>query len=153
MDRSHRVDIGGLLAGNRQLMVVSDRVPIEPFEGVVFPEPAQVELELRKADRMLSVEGSVDALVHGPCDGCLEDVDMQMHVDVEERLDPLVGREADPLGESNVLTGERLDVADLAQQMLLSALPMGLRCKEDCRGLCGVCGANRNTGECSCDRA
>lgn len=133
-------------------MAVTDEVPIEPFEGVVFPEPARVHLELREADRMLAVQGSVDARVHGPCDACLEDVDLRVHVDVDERLDPSRGRDEEPFGESNVLTGERLDVADLAQQMVLSVLPMGLRCKEDCRGLCGVCGANRNTGECSCER-
>ena len=105
MDRSHKVDISGLLAGSRQLMVVADEVPIEPFEGVVFPEPVRVKLELRQADRMLVVEGSVDARVHGQCDACLEDVDLQIHVDVDERLDPAHGRDVDPFGESNVLTG------------------------------------------------
>ncbi|MBV9263903.1 MAG: DUF177 domain-containing protein [Candidatus Eremiobacteraeota bacterium] len=152
MDRSHKVDISGLMAGSRQLMLLSDDVPIEPFEGIAFPEPAKVELELRQADRMLVVTGTVDARVHGQCDACLEDVDRSLHVDVDERLDPSHGRDVDPFGESNVLTGERLDVADLAQQSLLSALPMGLRCSEGCRGLCPVCGANRNTGECTCER-
>jgi uncharacterized protein len=153
MDRSHRIDISGLLAGSRQLMTVADDVSLEPFEGVLFPEPAHVELELRQADRMLAVEGTVDAHVHGQCDACLGDVDLQVHVDVEERLDPAHGRDVDPFGESNVLSGERLDVADLAQQSVLSALPMGLRCSSDCRGLCPVCGANRNAGECSCEPA
>jgi DUF177 domain-containing protein len=153
MDRSHKVDISGLLAGSRQLMVINDEVPIEPFEGLDFPDRLRVELELRQADRMLVVEGSVDGRVHGQCDGCLEDVNLQLHVDVDERLDPAHGRDVDPFGESNVLTGERLDVADLAQQSVLSALPMGLRCSPECRGLCPVCGANRNTGECSCQSA
>ena len=61
MDRSHRVDISGLLSGGRQLMVIDDEVPIEPFEGIAFPEPARVALELRQADRMLAIEGTVDA--------------------------------------------------------------------------------------------
>lgn len=153
MDRSHKVDISGLLAGSRQLMVVNDEVPLEPFEGLEFPEPVRAELELRQADRMLVVEGNVDARLHGQCDGCLEGVDIRVHVDVDERLDPAHGRDVDPFGESNVLTGDRLDVADLAQQSVLSALPMGLRCSPGCRGLCPVCGANRNTGECSCQSA
>jgi uncharacterized protein len=152
MDRSHKVDISGLLAGSRQRMEIADEVPIAPFEGIAFPEPARVQLELRHADRMLAVVGSVDARAHGPCDACLEEVDLPVHVDLDERLDPAYGREVDPFGESNVLTGERLDVADLAQQSLLSALPMGLRCRPECLGLCPICGANRNTGECSCDR-
>jgi uncharacterized protein len=151
MDRSHRVDISGLLSGSRQVMLMAEEVPIEPFEGIVFPDPVRVRLELRQADGMLAVEGSVDARAHGQCDACLEDVDMQVHVDVDERLDPTRGRDSEPFGESNVLTGERLDVADLAQQSLVSALPMGLRCRQDCRGLCAVCGANRNADECACE--
>lgn len=153
MDRSHKVDISGLLAGSRQLMVVEDEVRIEPFEGVVFPEPVRVNLELRQADRMLAVEGTVDARVHGQCDACLEDVDLKVHVELDERLDPAHGRDVEPYGESNVLTGERLDVADLAQQSVLSVLPMGLRCSAECRGLCPACGSNRNTGECTCQSA
>jgi uncharacterized protein len=134
-------------------MVVTDQVPIAPFEGVTFPEPARIALELRQADRMLVVEGSIDTRLRGPCDACLEDVDRTLHVDVDERLDPSHGREVEPFGESNVLTGERLDLADLAQQSILSAMPMGLRCSPECRGLCPACGANRNAGECSCDDA
>ena len=133
-------------------MVVADEVRLAPFEGIDFPEPVRVQLELRQQDRMLVVEGSVDGRVHGQCDACLEDVNLVLHVDVDERLDPTHGREVDPFGESNVLTGERLDVADLAQQSVLSALPMGLRCGPECKGLCVRCGSNRNAGECSCDR-
>ncbi|MEO6834615.1 MAG: DUF177 domain-containing protein [Candidatus Tumulicola sp.] len=151
MVRSHTVDIGGLLAGGRQLMLLDDEVPIEVFEGIAFPERARVHLELRYADRMLAVEGSVDGRARGSCDSCLKDVERQIHVDVDERLDPSHGRDDDPFGEGNVLTGSRLDVADLTQQVVLSVLPMGLRCSDDCKGLCGACGADRNAGGCSCD--
>jgi hypothetical protein len=65
----------------------------------------------------------------------LEEVDVAVHADVDERLDPNAGRENDPFDENNVLTGTRLDVADLAQQVLLSEMPMGLRCGEDCAGI------------------
>ena len=129
MDRSHKVDISGLLAGSRQLMVVDDEVPIEPFEGIVFPQPVRVQLELRQADRMLGREGTVDARVHGAVRCLLEDVDREIHVDVDERIDPSRGRDDDPFGESNVLSGDRLDVADSRSRVVLSALPMGLRCK------------------------
>ncbi len=43
--------------------------------------------------------------LHGQCDACLEDVDCTIHVEVDERLDPSHGRDDDPFGESNVLTG------------------------------------------------
>ena len=135
MARSHKVDISGLLGGGRQLMLVDDEVPIEDFEGITFPAPATVHLELRFVDRLLHIVGTVDTKAHGSCDGCLEDVDVPVHADVDERLDPNSRLEDDPFGEGNVLTGNRLDVADLSQQLLLSEMPMGLRCGKNCPGI------------------
>lgn len=151
MARSHKVDISGLLGGGRQIMLVEDEVPIEEFEGISFRSPAKVQLELRYVDRMLHIVGTVDARATGACDSCLEIVEVPVHADVDERLDPNAGRDDDPFDENNVLTGNRLDVADLAQQLVLSEMPMGLRCSENCQGLCGTCGANKNTTPCACD--
>jgi uncharacterized protein len=151
MAHSHKIDITGLLGGGRQLMLLDDEVAIEEFEGISFLSPARVHLELRYVDRMLHLVGTVDARARGACDSCLEEVDVPVHADIDERLDPDVNRDDDPFGESNVLTGNRLDVADLAQQLVLSEMPMGLRCSDDCAGLCGACGANKNTSPCSCD--
>lgn len=149
--RSHKIDIGGLVAGGRQVLSVTDDVPLESFEGIAFPNPARVRLEVRYVDRLLHIEGQVDVEARGECDSCLEGVVRVLHVEVDERLDPGDGREDDPFGASNVLTGDRLDIADLSQQLVLSELPMRLRCSEDCRGLCGTCGTNKNTDACSCD--
>ena len=131
-------------------MEVEDQIPIESFEGIEFPGSATLHVQLRYVDRLLHIVGSVDAAAHGECASCLDDVDMEIHVDVDERLDPHAS-EDDPFGESNVLAGSRLDLADLAQQLVLSEMPMGLRCSDNCKGLCGVCGVNKNTGTCSCE--
>lgn len=139
------------MGGGRQVLVVEDQVPIEEFEGIAFPVPATVHLEMRYVDRLLHIEGEIDVKAEGQCDSCLEDVSRAVHVDVDERFDPHAGSESDQFGENNVLTGDRLDVADLTQQLVLSAMPMGLRCGDDCKGLCGTCGANKNTSACSCD--
>jgi len=135
MARSHKIDISGLLGGGRQVLLVEDEVPIEEFEGISFPSPAAVRLEMRCVDRLLHIVGTVDARAHGACDACLEEIDVPIHADVDERFDPNAGRDNDPFGESNVLVGNRLDVADLAQQVVLSELPMGLRCSQDCAGI------------------
>lgn len=150
MGQSHKVDIGGVLAGSGQLLRLDDAVALQPFEGVSFPDGARVHLEIRCVDRLLQIDGSVETRIHGDCGACTDPVDRDMLVRIEERLDPEDGGEADPFGENNVLTGTRLDVADLAQQVVLSALPMGLRCRDDCAGLCAECGTNLNTGTCSC---
>jgi uncharacterized protein len=152
MARPHTVDIQGILSGTGQVLKLEDRVPVEPFEGIEFPQPARVDLTARCADRILMIEGTVHAEAEGDCDACLEHVIMSIDVEVGERLDPDIDRANDPFGEGNVLVDGRLDVADLVRQVVLTVLPMGLRCSDECKGLCGTCGANLNAGLCPCDQ-
>lgn len=151
MGSSYKVDIGALLAGGRQRLSVEQEVPLEPFEGVTFPEPARVHLDMHSSGDMLEIAGSIDVGIHGECDRCLGEVDRAMHVDVDEQFSIEGDAQADPFGESNVLTGDRLDVKDLTTQLVCSAVPFGLLCAQDCKGICPVCGENKNTGACNCE--
>jgi uncharacterized protein len=127
MLRGHTVVIGALLAGGRT-MEVEDEVPIESFEGISFAQPARVRLTLQYRQGWLEATGSVDARASAACDVCLDPVEFDVRADIDERFDPYGSVEEGPLAESNVLAGDRLDVGDLARQVLLSALPMGVRC-------------------------
>ena len=42
----------------------------------------------------------------------------------------------------------QMDMSEPIRQALLVALPMRPLCRENCRGLCPVCGANRNNTDC-----
>lgn len=150
MASSHKVDIGGLLAGGRQHLSVEQQVALEPFEGIRFPEPARVHLNVHASGDMLEIAGTIDVKLHGECGRCLGEVDRAMHVDVDEQLDAAPEAQSDPFGASNVLAGDRLDVRDLATQLVVSSIPLGLLCGDDCRGICPACGENKNTGACSC---
>jgi uncharacterized protein len=150
MATSYKIDVGGLLAGGRQRLVIDQQVEIEPFEGVTFPEPAQVHLDMHASGDMLEIAGTIDAKYHGECNRCLGDVDRQMTVEVDEQLDAGPDAQRDPFGASNVLTGDRLDVKDLATQLICSAIPLNVLCGQECRGICPVCGENKNTGACTC---
>lgn len=150
MGSSHKVDIGALLAGGRQRLSVDQQVALEPFEGVTFPEPALVHLDVHSSGDMLEIAGTIDVEIHGECDRCLTDVNRAMHVDVDEQFSTDGEAQTDPFGESNVLTGDRLDVKDLTTQLVCSTVPIGLLCAEDCKGICPICGENKNTGACTC---
>lgn len=151
MASAHKIDVGGLLSGNRQRMVVDDRVALAPFEGVEFPEPAAVHLDLHASGFLLEIAGSVDTKLRSVCVRCLGEIEERMHVSVDEQVEGRPGLQDGPFGESNVLAGDRLDVADLAAQLVCSAIPIGLLCKEDCKGICPRCGENRNLRTCECN--
>ncbi|MGH7736930.1 MAG: YceD family protein [Candidatus Tyrphobacter sp.] len=129
----HNVDVGALLSGGPSLEV-EDEVPVESFEGLRFERPAHVRLEIRYVNGWLEVDGAVDARAEGDCDICLDPVGFDVHGDVDERFDPRGDRDSDPFGEANVVSGGRFDVGDLSRQVLLSTLPMGVRCPRHSEG-------------------
>ena len=150
MGSSLVIDVGSVLHAGRP-MSLDERVEVPPFSTLTFRQPALVRLDLRRVDRGLEIRGTLEAVVEGPCDRCLEDVVLPMAVEVEEHFDPQGGT-SDPLGENNVLSGTSLDVGDLVRQLVTSALPLILTCREDCRGLCGTCGRSKNAGGgCTCE--
>ena len=46
--------------------------------------------------------------------------------------------------------GDQIDLGQLMHEQFQLALPMKPLCRTDCRGLCAVCGGNRNTTACQC---
>jgi uncharacterized protein len=144
MGSSLVIDIGSLLHAGRPISL-DDSVVIPPFGSLMFPLPARTSLLLRREERGVHIDGSIDVDVAGACDRCLDDVSVPIHVDVDERFDP-PGGSSDPFADNNVLTGTDLDVGDLVRQLVTAALPFGLVCKAECRGLCAMCGQSKNAG-------
>jgi uncharacterized protein len=86
-----------------------------------------------------------------PCDRCLEDVPTDIHLTIDKEFSienqKLCGEEME---DNNYLTGTDLDVDKLIYEEILVNLPTKVLCREDCKGICKVCGINLNKGTCNC---
>ena len=104
-------------------------------------------------DQSVSVTGSVELEMKIPCGRCLTDVSIPIHFDIDRSLtiaaDALVDEE---LEETDYLIGFELDVDKLVYAEILVNWPMKVLCKDDCKGICKVCGKNLNEGTCSCQK-
>ena len=49
------------------------------------------------------------------------------------------------------MEGYQLKVDDLIYSDIVLNWPMKILCREDCKGICRICGKDLNTGECGCD--
>lgn len=106
------------------------------------------------------IQGTVDLEVVVPCARCLEDVRTHIHFDIEKRLhiaedggSPDSGvLTDDEMEETDYLKGFELDSDQLIYDEILVNWPMKVLCKEDCKGICRVCGKNLNKEACSCPK-
>ena len=139
---------------------VSEEVSIEltSFESRLgdFPilQKSPVVLTItNQENKTLFIRGAVDVTLSIPCGRCLEEVPTQICFDIDKKLDITDGALLDDeMEENDYLIGFELDVDKLVYAEILVNWPMKVLCKEDCEGICKVCGANLNKGDCGCQR-
>jgi len=139
---------------------VSEEVSIEltSFESRLgdFPilQKSPVVLTItNQENKTLFIRGAVDITLSIPCGRCLEEVPTQLCFDIDKKLDITEGALIDDeMEENDYLIGFELDVDKLVYAEILVNWPMRVLCKEDCEGICNVCGANLNKGDCGCQR-
>lgn len=104
----------------------------------------------------IRVKGHVKVRMEADCDRCLEpahyliDADFELYYrPVEEGYGEEKSFDKDE-AEMGFYEGDGVELNDVLREYVLLALPMQRICKENCKGICPVCGQNRNQNECAC---
>lgn len=112
-----------------------------------FQKPVQYEGEIVNHLGVLKLTGTVRAVYSTHCSRCFQPLDVPLEAQVESVL----SREELEEDEVFLLTEDAVEVEDVLIPELLLQVRMTYLCKEDCKGLCPVCGADRNVRACTCE--
>ena len=114
---------------------INQRTSTAEMKGKIFEAivPKEKQIEIKNGKRKI-----VDRKI------------LQGYVLVDMKLSDEERTEA--LDESVFLHGYNLNVDELVCGEALLVWPMKVLCREDCKGLCPVCGQNLNLKTCDCDR-
>ena len=121
-------------------------VQLEPLElggQRYLPVPATVpaELSITRASTGTVFELRFDARLHGPCYRCLEDSVLDVPIQAHEY--EANAPETDEM-RTPYVQDDKLDLSAWARDAVALALPDQILCRNDCAGLCPVCGKNLN---------
>jgi len=106
----------------------------------------------------VQVKGQVQTDLETECDRCLGRA--AFHIDAPFDLFYRPAGEASAEEEAAIDEGEAemgfyelpgLVLEDIVREQVLFQLPMQRLCNPDCRGICPICGVNRNETECQCE--
>ena len=104
----------------------------------------------------IRVKGHVKVVMEADCDRCLELTALPIDADFELYYRPVTedgyGEEKaidDGEAEMGFYEGDGVELNDVLREFILLTLPMQRVCREDCKGICPVCGQNRNQKECA----
>lgn len=104
----------------------------------------------------IRVQGKLNVTMQATCDRCLEAATFPIENQFDLLYMPTQAHEAgdDEIDQAGIevgyYEGSGLALNDVLREVVLLALPMQLICSEACKGICPVCGQNRNQRDCGC---
>jgi uncharacterized protein len=140
--------------GDEGLLVANAGEFIAPFSDRAWRLDA-VRLHVSRDGDDVVVVGEIGASVPLTCGRCLEEFRVDVHPAVDVRYLPRPAlADAVELGADDLdldfYANDELNLTALVETETTLALPMKPLCRLDCRGLCPVCGGNRNVVQCAC---
>ena len=108
------------------------------------------------SDAEIRVAGHLTVKMEADCDRCLEPswfaIDSDFGLDYRPVADGYGDEKEIDTGEAEMgfYEGDGVELNDVLREFILLTLPMQRVCGESCKGICPLCGQNRNLVQCQC---
>ena len=129
-------------------------------EHARLTRPPEVRGRISRSGSEVRLRGRITARAEVDCDRCLKAIDVPVETDFNVTYVPAEAYAAGDVAElqtddldQSVLEDDWIDVDELVREQVLLALPAWAVCRDECQGLCPVCGADRNANACACEVA
>ncbi len=131
---------------------LTEAVPAETFgqRRVDFAEELHITGTYVFDGSGFTLAAVADTALNSVCARCEAAFVEHITFPVNERFSKACDPEND---EMYPYAGDRIDLMRAVLDNLYLHLPLASLCREDCKGLCPVCGADRNRTECNCQAA
>lgn len=141
--------IGALQTGEADVLFFDRAFPGDwEMNGLSFRE-IRFSGTVKASAGILRLYGTAQCDLSSVCARCLAPV-RECHTTAVEGVVSVEGGDEDESEDSIPAVGEEIDLLSAAESALLPEIPFRLLCREDCRGLCPVCGKDLNKGDCAC---
>jgi uncharacterized protein len=119
--------------------------------------PLHGRAKVWKAGKSIMIRASVQTTLRLQCVRCLKDFSHPLSSDFDLTLHPLkkaafqeeMELKADDM-EATFFEGEKIHLSEIACEQIFLEIPYTPLCREECQGLCPVCGKDRNVSACHC---
>ena len=136
--------------------VAPEEIDLDDEEARLI-KPARIAGKLTKHIAHTDVEGTIQAEIELECTRCLQKIEKSFEIPFQAAFvapeNYTQAKEAELQAtdlDVSVLEGNEIDLTELVREQILLNLPEQIFCREDCKGLCEKCGANRNLINCNC---
>ena len=115
---------------------------------ISFAQPLTIAGSYVYDGKAFTVEGKAQAYINTFCARCTKPFVERIDFSLTERF--VKGEDNATDDETYPYSGDELLLDKAVLDNLFLELPIASVCREDCKGLCPVCGVDRNTTTCDC---
>lgn len=130
-----------------------DRKKLDSVKGYSFSDPITIKGAVVNRAGIVMLDFKADFTLHVCCDRCLIEFERSFSFEFSHILVRSLNSSGDEYDNYIVTEFDKLDMDELALTDCLLQLPSKMLCKEDCKGLCPVCGTDLNENKCNCCEA
>lgn len=130
-----------------------DKEKLDSVKGYSFSDPITIKGAVVNRAGIVMLDFKADFTLHACCDRCLIEFERSFSFEFSHILVRSLNSSGDEYDDYIVTESDKLDMDELALTDCLLQLPSKMLCKEDCKGLCPVCGTDLNENKCDCCEA
>ena len=129
-----------------------DQPELELDDDLRLAAPIQGEVRLSRTGRSILARADLETALEARCSRCLQPISTRISVEIDEEALPSIdfesGQPVDMSAEPDALRLDEhheLHLDGPIRDAISLAEPIAPLCREDCAGLCSVCGADLNS--------
>jgi len=147
-----KINIASVLRNDGASKAFSGNVELGTFDymgsTLTFKAPLLVEGKAVNIGDTLEISATVTGEYETECSRCGKKVTENLKSELFESIDS----EFTDIDEECVsISGNVIDISGSIEASIFGSIPMQFLCREDCKGLCPVCGIDLNENECNCE--
>ena len=141
-----KVKISELLKiSGKSIDINFDDIKID-LENVNINEKIKFVGRVESKEKVLLLTGHITFRYEAVCDRCLEGIEKEVDISISEFAKEYSGNEEEYYYKAGVI-----DISKPIEDNIILNLPVKHLCREECKGLCPVCGSNvEKFGDCNC---
>ena len=145
-----KIPVDRLFGSDVEAIEVNQLVRPQGEVGGRYPDGVNVAATITPITHGVYMEGVLEGVETETCVRCLEEFERPTRIAVEEAFSEDIAPNDALFAEMAPLVNREIDLDDLVAQLLEVDEPMAAVCDERCKGICPVCGSNRNVSGCEC---
>lgn len=149
-----RIDIIEIAGKNGAYIIISEEIATETLcseiIGIELDKNVHADLKIEYMEGIIMVKGKIRGGYKSICGRCLKDISRKFDIDINEGIIHIDEGMED--SDGYLYEGNQLDLTVLLIDKIMLSFPGAMLCREECKGLCDVCGIDLNLKSCSCEK-